>query len=206
MDELNELNELGEPNEPHSIKMEGLHVVFRPNFYNPIKSNEILDQLKNLRASNSCRKQMIFRNDITQEWPSFLREVRDELQQFLIDNHILSLETKEQINHASINVYKDGHDHIGPRSYDEKNLSLISDSNGNKESIILFLSFGATRDLVFHNKINSTITYKLPLHHGDLIIMRGETQKKWKHSIPKRLKVKNCQINLTFQFVRQTVL
>ena len=45
--------------------------------------------------------------------------------------------------------------------------------------------------------------YELPLHHGDLVIMRGDTQKKWRHSLPKRLKVKEQRINLTFRFMKE---
>ncbi|GAA6010529.1 hypothetical protein JCM11491_006982 [Sporobolomyces phaffii] len=37
------------------------------------------------------------------------------------------------------------------------------------------------------------------LENGSLVVMQGETQAKWKHQIPKELKVKESRISLTFR-------
>ena len=38
----------------------------------------------------------------------------------------------------------------------------------------------------------------IPVKHGTLLIMRGELQHFWEHSVPKRIKIKHDRINLTF--------
>ena len=38
-----------------------------------------------------------------------------------------------------------------------------------------------------------------PLGSGSVLVMRKPTQKNWLHSIPKRLKVDNEGVNLTFR-------
>ena len=39
----------------------------------------------------------------------------------------------------------------------------------------------------------------MKLKNGSLLLMLSETQHHWEHSIPKRLKVKNQRVNLTFR-------
>lgn len=43
--------------------------------------------------------------------------------------------------------------------------------------------------------------YSFFLKHGSLLVMRGNMQRDWDHSIPKRLKVAGLRINLTFRKV-----
>lgn len=209
-------------NQVTTVQADGLHFIFHPNFYGISKANEIFEQLKSIQYNsdessqvfihgswkNIPRKQVAFGNpNLTynfagtnvhaEKWPLFLKEIRDELQQYLVNNNILP-SNEYQINYVLVNLYRDGHDYIGAHSDNERDLDVI-----NGENIILSLSFGATRDFIFHNKSNTSVKYELPLHHGDLLIMRGETQKKWRHSLPKRLKVKEPRINLTFRFMKE---
>lgn len=211
-------NDIQAPEQITSVQADGLNILFHPNFYNLSRSNEIFEQLKNIQFNgdwkNIPRKQIAFGNSNlsykfsgneinADEWPVFLREIRDELRQYLIDDNILAPTTSQQINYVLLTLYRDGNDYIGPHSDDEKDLEIFYDAHGRGESIIISLSFGATRDFIFHNKSKSTIKYELPLQHGDLVIMRGDTQKKWRHSLPKRLKVKTPRINLTFRFMKE---
>lgn len=41
------------------------------------------------------------------------------------------------------------------------------------------------------------------LKHGSLLVMRGNTQRDWLHSVPKRAKAETTRINLTFRLVLQ---
>jgi alkylated DNA repair dioxygenase AlkB len=41
----------------------------------------------------------------------------------------------------------------------------------------------------------------IPLNHGTLLIMKGGLQHYWQHSVPKRKKVKDMRINLTFRVI-----
>jgi alkylated DNA repair dioxygenase AlkB len=40
---------------------------------------------------------------------------------------------------------------------------------------------------------------ELLLSHGSVLIMQGETQHYWQHSVPKQAKVDKPRINLTFR-------
>ncbi len=42
---------------------------------------------------------------------------------------------------------------------------------------------------------------ELPLKHGTLLIMQGETQHFWQHAVPKEKKIKNIRFNLTFRVI-----
>ena len=39
------------------------------------------------------------------------------------------------------------------------------------------------------------------IENGSLLVMKGKTQHFWQHSIPKRLKVKQRRVNLTFRTI-----
>ena len=210
------------PSDNIRVDMNGLKLLFHPHYYNMDRADEIYEQLRDLQFNsdeesqvvvygkklNIPRKQVAFGdaglkykfsgNTVeAKPWPEFLREIRDEMQQYLIDHDLLPPNTKNVLNYVLVNLYRDGHDYIGPHSDDEKDLI---DVNG--ESIVVSLSFGATRDFIFENKQNKTIKYPMSLKHGDLVIMYGETQKKWKHYLPKRLRVIDARYNLTFRFMK----
>ena len=44
--------------------------------------------------------------------------------------------------------------------------------------------------------------YKFSLTNGSLIVMAGDTQKYWKHSLLKDKKATDCRINLTFRIMQ----
>lgn len=88
-----------------------------------------------------------------------------------------------------LNYYRHGSDSIGMHSDDEKALDTSSG--------IASLSFGGSRDFVFrHKEKNEKITVQLD--DGDLLLMLGDTQKYWKHGVPKRTQA-DARINLTFR-------
>jgi len=91
-----------------------------------------------------------------------------------------------------MNWYRDGEDYLNWHADDEKELSV--------NPIIGSVNFGATRDFVIR-KNDKLIKITIPLNHGTLLIMKGELQHYWKHSVPKRKKVKDMRINLTFRVV-----
>jgi len=63
---------------------------------------------------------------------------------------------------------------------------------------IAALSFGGERDLVFKNTLSKE-TLAVPQLSGALIIIDGQTQKYWQHSIKKTKKFISPRINLTFR-------
>ena len=50
-------------------------------------------------------------------------------------------------------------------------------------------------------KSNHADKHSFTLKHGSLLVMRGNTQRDWIHSVPKRTKVEANRINLTFRHV-----
>ena len=97
-------------------------------------------------------------------------------------------------NSVLLNEYEDGQVGMGWHSDDEKELG--------KNPTIASLSFGASRDMLFKSKNNPSLkVIKILIENGSLLVMKGKTQHFWQHSIPKRLKVKQRRINLTFRTI-----
>ena len=66
------------------------------------------------------------------------------------------------------------------------------------EAAIASLSLGATRKFAFKHK-ESKEKREMWLEHGQLIVMHGETQKHWLHTILKSTRIQEPRINLTFR-------
>ncbi|EED13086.1 DNA repair family protein [Talaromyces stipitatus ATCC 10500] len=87
-------------------------------------------------------------------------------------------------NFVLVNYYASGDDSISYHSDDERFLGPLPN--------IASLTLGARRDFLMKHKAVAGAAprkdkpLKLPLGSGDLIIMRGDTQSNWLHSIPKR--------------------
>jgi hypothetical protein len=105
-----------------------------------------------------------------------------------------------KFNFALVNYYASGNDSISYHSDDERFL-------GNEPAIASF-TLGAKRDFLLRHKRTpagnpptEAKPIKLPLASGDMILMRGRTQSKWEHSIPKRKggEADNGRINITFR-------
>ena len=99
-------------------------------------------------------------------------------------------ELKIDFNSVLANYYRDGKDSMGWHSDDEKELG--------PNPTIASISFGSERDLVFRNKITKE-TLAIPQTNGCLILIDGETQRNWQHSIKRTRKVIGPRINLTFR-------
>ena len=116
------------------------------------------------------------------QWNEVLLEIKKRVEQ-----HI-----RFQFNSVLLNEYKSGEVGMGWHSDDEKELGI--------DPIIASLSFGANRDFIFKHKTDKSFEkIKIHLKSGSLLIMSGSTQHYWKHSLPKRLKVRDPRVNLTFR-------
>jgi len=92
-----------------------------------------------------------------------------------------------------LNLYRDGKDSNGWHADDEKELGI--------NPIIASVSFGSERLFKLKHRENSFLKKNLVLQHGSLLIMKGETQHKWMHQIPKTKKKVGKRINLTFRII-----
>lgn len=98
---------------------------------------------------------------------------------------------KVNFNSVLLNWYRDGEDYLNWHADDEKELGV--------NPVIASVNFGESRDFVLRRNDDQSIKIVIPLGHGTLLIMRGETQHFWQHSVPKRKNVKGSRINLTFR-------
>jgi len=93
-------------------------------------------------------------------------------------------------NTCLLNYYPSGADGMGYHADDEKELG--------HQPIIASLSLGATRKFVFkHKKTQDKVA--LYLESGQLVVMHGDTQTFWKHTITKTKTVAAGRISLTFR-------
>lgn len=97
-------------------------------------------------------------------------------------------------NSVLLNYYRDGRDSMGLHADDEPELG--------PEPVIASLSLGATRTLYFrHRSRKELATVNVPLPSGSLLVMRGETQRNWKHGIRKVARPCGPRVNLTFRHI-----
>ncbi|MGP5553847.1 alpha-ketoglutarate-dependent dioxygenase AlkB family protein [Psychrobacter celer] len=112
-----------------------------------------------------------------------------------IEQQLSSIGIDANFNSCLLNYYPTGHDGMGYHADDEKELGA--------QPVIASLSLGATRKFVFkHKKTQDKVA--LYLESGQLIIMHGETQRFWKHSITKTKTVADGRISLTFRHLQPT--
>ncbi len=110
-----------------------------------------------------------------------LRNLIDEVNKYL----------NTDFNGILINRYNDGRDYLGPHSDDERGLA--------RGSIVAGISLGASRTFRVRPKEGTGYT-DVETKNGQLLVMDGEKfQKTYTHEIPKRLKVKEPRISLTFR-------
>ena len=115
---------------------------------------------------------------------------QDWTKELLMIKNKISQQAGLEFNSVLANYYRDGQDSMGWHADDEKELG--------KNPTIAALSFGGERDLVFKN-ILSKETLAIPQLSGALIIIDGQTQQYWQHSIKKTKKFISPRINLTFR-------
>ncbi len=95
-------------------------------------------------------------------------------------------------NSCLLNLYSDGLEGMAWHSDDEKELG--------RNTVIASVSFGATRKFAFKHKRTGE-KRELMLEHGQLVVMRGETQSHWLHAVMKSAKIHEPRINLTFRTI-----
>lgn len=97
-----------------------------------------------------------------------------------------------RFNAVLLNLYRDGADSMGYHADDEPELG--------EQPVIASLSLGAERTMHFRHRHDRTEpTRRVALADGDLLVMRGTTQRNWCHAIPKTQRPIGARVNLTFR-------
>lgn len=98
-------------------------------------------------------------------------------------------------NGVLCNLYRDERDSMGLHSDDEPELG--------PEPVVASISLGAVRQFVLRHKRGAGRgKLDLPLESGSLLVMRGATQRLYRHGVPKARTPTAARINLTFRQVR----
>jgi alkylated DNA repair dioxygenase AlkB len=95
---------------------------------------------------------------------------------------------KSGYNAVLCNLYRDGNDSVGLHADDEPEMGPV----------IASVSLGAERLFRLRRK-GGSVAFSERLTHGSLLIMAGDTQKNFKHEVPKEPHVTQPRINLTFR-------
>ena len=114
-------------------------------------------------------------------WPLPLMELRRRLAR----------ELDCRFNSVLANRYRDGRDYMGWHSDNESELG--------PQPVIASLSLGATRRFVLKHRRETSRKLELPLAHGSLLVMCGDTQANYRHSLPRTARPVGERINLTFR-------
>ena len=125
-----------------------------------------------------------------QPWLPSLLELREQLSEL----------AGHPLNSLLLNLYRDGGDAMGCHADDEPELD--------PKAAIVSLSLGAGRTLRFKPKPRSPLAHGSPpiavdLGHGDLLLMDPPTQQHWLHELPRRKRVQQPRINLTFRHIKK---
>ncbi len=97
------------------------------------------------------------------------------------------------LNCVLVNHYRDGHDSVALHADDEPELG--------PEPVIVSVSLGAVRRMQFRHQSEPTLRHDLDLPSGSVLVMRGTTQRFWKHAVPKTARTVGPRINLTFRHI-----
>lgn len=119
------------------------------------------------------------RND-PHPWTAELLCLREEIEK----------QTGGSYNSCLANLYRDGSHKVDWHADNEPGLGPTP--------MIASLSLGATRTFKLRH-VETKTTFDYELHSGSLLVMYGSCQTEWLHAVPRRSRVDQPRINLTFR-------
>ncbi len=102
--------------------------------------------------------------------------------------------TRRRFNSVLVNFYRDGSDAVSWHADDEPELG--------SQPLIASVSLGASRDFILRRKHDVASKISVSLENGSLLVMAGTTQQEWEHALPRRKRVKQPRLNLTFRQIK----
>jgi alkylated DNA repair dioxygenase AlkB len=117
-------------------------------------------------------------------WTPLLRDIKTRVE----------AAAEAPFNSVLLNYYRDERDSIGFHSDDERELG--------RQPVIASLSLGAERTFIMkHKTLKKAPPIHLSLASGSLLLMRGDTQRCWRHGIPKESRPCGPRVSLTFRTI-----
>lgn len=123
-------------------------------------------------------------NNAPMSWTTELAELRREVEAFL----------GVPFNSVLLNRYRDGNDSVAWHADDETEL-------GDRPTIAS-VSLGSTRTFRLRGAADRAPRASIELEPGSLLVMSGDSQNAYHHSVPKELRPVGERINLTFRTTR----
>jgi len=120
---------------------------------------------------------------VPEPWHPALLPLRDQLAAFC----------GHAFNSVLLNRYRDGDDGMGWHSDNEPELGPAP--------VIASLSLGAGRRFLLRRRDDHAKKAEVLLDHGDLLVMGGQTQRLYQHSLPKSARPLAERLNLTFRWI-----
>lgn len=186
------------------LKLPQAELIYIENFYDKATADSYLNTLKSqvdwqqddITVFGKTYKQprltaLYANNDNSYSYSNitmFPKRFSEELMTIKSD---IEKEIDHEFTTVLLNLYRDGSDSNGWHADNEKELGT--------NPVIASISFGAVRPFHFKHRRLKNERHKLDLHHGSLLIMKGEMQHHWVHQIAKTKKEIGERINLTFR-------
>ena len=126
----------------------------------------------------------LYQSQPRHDWTDYMLDIKHSIEKLLECEFDLLL----------VNYYRNGRDYIGWHSDREARPKCCN--------VVASVSLGGPRRFVLrHNEWRKRNIPKreMLLASGSLVVMLDDTQKKWKHSIPKSARKQRPRINLTFR-------
>lgn len=114
-------------------------------------------------------------------WTPSLQRLRTRLEAFC----------GQPFNSVLANLYRDGDDAMGAHSDDEPELG--------PRPCIASLSLGQPRRFRFRPRTGGGAGLAIELPHGSLLVMAGDTQRLYRHELPRTRRAPAARLNLTFR-------
>ena len=99
--------------------------------------------------------------------------------------------TGQVFNSVVLNLYRDGRDAMGWHSDDEPELGPAP--------VIASVSLGGVRRFLLRERRAGARSSGIALAHGSLLVMAGDLQQRYRHSVPRTAKPVAARVNLTFR-------
>ena len=120
----------------------------------------------------------------TQTWTNILLQIKKQVE----------IKAGVSFSGALLNQYRGGQDSMGWHSDNEKELG--------ENPVIASVSLGATRKFKFRHRQKKELITSIDLTDGSLLLMKGQTQHHWLHSISKTARPTEPRINITFRIIK----
>ncbi len=190
----------------HNTSLPGAHLDYRPAWLAGAEADALFDALRSSLPWSVHRIRMFGRmvdsprlsawvgdadavyrysgTDFTPHpWTAALSDLRLRLQD----------ELDTPFNSVLANLYRDGRDAMGWHSDDEPELG--------PQPVIASVSLGAARRFLLKHRQDPALRSALALPHGSLLVMAGDTQRHYRHALPRTARAVGPRINLTFRWI-----